>query len=141
MKRLIPQSFYESPDVVEISKKLLGKYLVTHINNKTCVGKIVETEAYRAPDDKACHAYNNKRTSRTETMFAQGGIAYVYLCYGIHHLFNVVTGPKEKAHAVLIRALEPIDGMEYMMERRNFKKSKSYTDQWSWQTKCCYGYS
>jgi DNA-3-methyladenine glycosylase len=125
MEKLIPSSFYQSQNVVDISKKLLGKYLVTNIDTKLCVGKIVETEAYRAPDDKACHAYNNKRTARTETMFLQGGLAYVYLCYGIHNLFNVVTAPEGAAHAVLIRALEPVDGIEFMMERRNLKNLES----------------
>ncbi len=97
---------------------MLGKILVTKINGHQCSGLIVETEAYRGPDDKACHAYNNRRTKRTEVMFAAGGVAYVYLCYGIHHLMNIVTGPKDFAHAVLIRAIEPMDGIEVMAKRR-----------------------
>ena len=112
-------SFYQREDVVKISKELLGKKLVTSFDGVKCVAKIVETEAYRAPDDKACHAYNNRRTKRTETMFAAGGVAYVYLCYGIHHLFNIVTGPPEMAQAVLIRAVEPLENTELMMRRRN----------------------
>ena len=99
-------------------------HLVTQFDGKRTVGKIVETEAYRAPDDKACHAYQNKRTKRTKTMFEIGGTAYVYLCYGIHHLFNVVTAPEDVAHAILIRAIEPIEGVEWMMERRNQKSLK-----------------
>ncbi len=107
---------------MQISQELLGKYLVTNINRQITSGKIVETEAYRAPDDKACHAYNNRRTDRTEVMFAEGGKAYVYLCYGIHHLFNVVTAKEDIAHAVLIRAIEPADNIDVMLTRRNMKK-------------------
>jgi DNA-3-methyladenine glycosylase len=121
----LPRSFYSSLDVVQISKNLLGKILVSHINETWTAGRIVETEAYRAPDDQACHAANNRRTTRTETMFHQGGTAYIYLCYGIHHLFNVVTGPAEEAHAVLIRGLEPIFGIEQMLERRGLPKLKT----------------
>jgi DNA-3-methyladenine glycosylase len=110
--------FYTRPDPVQAAKDLLGKYLVTNFEGKMTAGKIVETEAYRAPDDRACHAFGNRRTARTEVMFAEGGRAYVYLCYGIHHLFNVVTGPADAAHAVLIRGLEPVDNVELMLERR-----------------------
>lgn len=119
---LLEKDFFDHLDVVSISKNLLGKVLVTNFDGLLTAGKIVETEAYRAPDDKACHAYNNRRTKRTEVMFAEAGVAYIYLCYGIHHLFNVVTGPKDTAHAVLIRAIEPIDGIDTMLARRNFKK-------------------
>ena len=121
MKRL-DKSFYTRTDVVQLSRELLGKHLVTHINGHLTSGKIVETEAYRAPDDKACHAWMNRRTKRTEIMFAEGGKAYVYLCYGIHHMFNVVTAGKDMAHAILVRALEPIDNKEKMLERRNMQK-------------------
>ena len=117
-KRL-PVSYYQSLDVTSLAKDLLGKYLCTRIDSLYCSGRIVETEAYRAPDDRACHAYDNRRTSRTEVMFSKGGVAYIYLCYGIHHLMNVVTGPKEHAHAILIRALEPADGADIMALRRN----------------------
>jgi len=116
-KRL-PQSYYQSDDVVELAKDLLGKFLVTEIDGFRCAGMIVETEAYRGPDDRACHAYNNRRTPRTEVMFEMGGVAYIYVCYGMHHLMNVVTGPKDNAHAVLIRALEPADGIDVMAHRR-----------------------
>ncbi len=85
---------------------------------------IVETEAYRAPEDKASHAYLNRKTNRTRTMFMPGGHAYIYLCYGIHHLFNIVTGPKEHAHAVLIRAIEPTEGLDHMEERRQQSAGK-----------------
>lgn len=123
MSRL-PKSFYIREDVVQISTELLGKYLVTNFEGQKTVGKIVETEAYRAPDDKACHAYNNKKTERTKVMFEEGGVAYVYLCYGIHHLFNVVTGEKNMAHAVLIRGLEPVENIEVMLQRRKMKELK-----------------
>lgn len=112
------KSFFRQEDVTAIARQLLGKFLVTNIGGEITSGMIVETEAYRGPEDKACHAWNNKKTARTRPMFEAGGIAYVYLCYGIHHLFNVVTGPKDMPHAVLIRALEPADNAETMMKRR-----------------------
>jgi DNA-3-methyladenine glycosylase len=121
---LLPQSFYLNDDVVQIAMDLLGKELVSTIGGQTTTGKIVETEAYKAPDDLACHARGNTRTTRTETMFSEGGCSYVYICYGIHHLFNVVTGPEGSAHAVLIRAVEPLQGKEVMQERRKMKKEK-----------------
>lgn len=114
----LPKEFYLRDDVVEIAKDLLGKFLITEIDGERTVGKIVETEAYRAPEDKASHAYNNRRTARTEVMFGEGGRVYVYLCYGIHHLFNVVTNVENIAHAVLIRALEPVENEEVMLLRR-----------------------
>ncbi len=120
----LTKSFYIREDVVQVSKDLLGKCIVTNFNNQITVGKIVETEAYRAPDDKACHAYNNKLTERTKPTFEEGGVAYVYLCYGIHHMFNVVTAPKGIAHAILIRGIEPIENVEVMLQRRNFSKLK-----------------
>jgi len=121
----LQSSFYLREDVVQISKDLLGKYLVTNIDNQLTVGKIVETEAYRAPDDKACHAHNNRFTKRTKIMFNKGGVAYVYLCYGIHHLFNIVTAPEGMAHAVLVRAVEPIENVDVMLRRRGFSKLKN----------------
>jgi len=121
---ILPRDYYLSEDVLALSKDLLGKYLVSNIGSKPSAGIIVETEAYRAPDDKACHAYANKRTPRTETMFAIGGTSYVYICYGIHNLFNIVTGPKDVAHAILIRAIEPTDGLVVMEKRRNMSIAK-----------------
>ncbi|MBL7808684.1 MAG: DNA-3-methyladenine glycosylase [Saprospiraceae bacterium] len=117
----LPLAFYLRTDVVQVAQDLLGKTLVTRFNGIRTTGRITETEAYRAPDDRACHAYGNRRTARTEVMFQEGGRAYIYLCYGIHHLFNVVTGPADTAHAVLIRAVEPLEGLEYMYERRGLK--------------------
>ena len=121
---LLPRSFFTRTDVVQIAKDLLGKVIVSNLDGLYTAGMIVETEAYRAPDDKGCHAYQNKLTTRTSTMFEVGGTSYVYICYGIHDLFNVVTGPKGIAHAVLIRAIEPVDGVEHMIERRGMAKAK-----------------
>jgi DNA-3-methyladenine glycosylase len=119
---LLPKSFYLREDVVQISKELLGKFLVTQINGQKTSGKIVETEAYRGPEDKASHAWNNRRTSRTDVMFWEGGVAYIYLCYGMHHLFNIVTGEKGLPHAILIRAVEPVDNLQLMLDRRKMNK-------------------
>lgn len=124
MHQPLPHSFYLREDVLLIARELLGKFLTTHIDGHLVTGMITETEAYRALDDKACHAYNNRRTKRTETMFQEGGCAYVYLCYGIHHLFNVVTGPKDMANAVLIRAIEPIDNLPLIHQRRKISVLK-----------------
>lgn len=123
----LEHNFYHRTDVVQVARDLLGKILVTNFEGHRTSGMITETEAYRAPDDRACHAYNNRRTARTEVMFGAGGTAYIYLCYGIHHLFNVVTGPENTAHAILIRAVEPLEGIEWMQERRNGKKAKDPT--------------
>lgn len=124
IKVRLPKAFYTRSDVVQISKELLGKYLATNFEGQKTVGKIVETEAYRGPDDKASHAYNNRYTNRTKVMFCEGGAAYVYLCYGIHHLFNVVTAKEGIPHAILIRAIEPVENVELMLRRRNFEKIK-----------------
>lgn len=124
MHNRLTHDFYLQEDVVAIARQLLGKYLVTDIEGRITAGMIVETEAYRAPEDKASHAYGNRRTARTEVMFREGGVAYVYLCYGIHHLFNVVTGPEGMAHAVLIRAIEPADNIPLMLERRKMPTLK-----------------
>lgn len=117
------RSFYEREDVVQIAKDLLGMVLFSSIDGKITAGRIVETEAYCGRGDKACHA-NNKRTPRTEVMYREGGVAYVYLCYGVHHLFNVVTNVEGLADAVLVRALEPMHGVEWMQERRNRPNAK-----------------
>lgn len=118
----LPKSFYIRENVLQLSKELLGKVLVTNIEGIYTSGMITETEAYQAPEDKASHAYNNRRTPRTEIFYNTGGIGYVYLCYGIHYLFNVVTNKENIPHAILIRSLEPIDGIDSMMVRR--KKTK-----------------
>lgn len=115
-------SWYQTDDVANLSKLLLGKVLCTNIDGIVTKGKIVETEAYSGFNDKASHANGHKKTKRNAVMFGPGGHAYVYLCYGIHHLFNVVTNVKGSAEAVLIRAIEPIDGIEMMMQRRNMHR-------------------
>ena len=124
----LENSFYCNTDVVDISKKLLGKVLVTNLSNHLTSGIIVETEAYAGIFDRASHAFNNKRTKRTEIMYKNGGIAYVYLCYGIHNLFNVITNVKDVPHAVLIRAIEPLEGIKEMYRRRKISKKYHLTD-------------
>jgi len=118
---ILPLSFYTRSDVVAIAQELVGKQLMTNINGIISGGMIVETEAYAGPEDRASHAYNNRRTARTEVMFSQGGTAYIYLCYGLHHLFNVVTNQEGIPHAVLIRGLEPRQGIDIMLERRGMQ--------------------
>ena len=115
-------SFYQRQNVVQIAKELLGKILVTNWNGIVTSGRIVECEAYAGVIDKASHASGGRRTPRNEIMYGDGGYAYVYLCYGIHHLFNVVTNSREIPHAILIRALEPLEGIEEMLLRTNKKK-------------------
>lgn len=114
----LPRSFYQQKNVVDLAQKLVGKVLCTRFDGILTSGLITETEAYCGRGDKACHANNGTRTDRTETMYQAGGIAYVYLCYGIHHLFNVVTNATDKADAILVRAIQPLDGKEQMLARR-----------------------
>lgn len=120
----LPQSYYLGTDVVAISKDLLGKYLFTCIDGLTTGGYIVETEAYNGAVDKASHAYGNRLTSRTKIMFEEGGIAYIYLCYGIHEMFNIVTSTEGHAQAILIRAIEPTEGVDIILLRRKMDKVK-----------------
>lgn len=120
----LPESFYLNTDVVHLSKSLIGKYLFTFIDGITTGGYIVETEAYNGIIDRASHSYGNRITPRTKTMFMQGGVAYVYLCYGIHEMFNVVTSVEGQPHAILIRAIQPTEGIEEMLLRRNMEKLK-----------------
>jgi DNA-3-methyladenine glycosylase len=119
---IVPLSFFENADVLEISRSLLGKTLLTRIEGKLCGGIITETEAYKGIEDRASHAYGGKRTQRTEVMYANGGTIYVYLCYGIHNLFNIVTNKQEIPHAVLIRAIKPTHGIETILHRRKSSK-------------------
>jgi DNA-3-methyladenine glycosylase len=109
--------FYKRGDVVLIARELLGKILVTNMDGKRTSGRIVETEAYSAGSDRASHAYNGRRTPRNEAMYAAGGTSYVYTCYGMHQLFNVVTNVKEVPDAILIRAIEPLQGLDEMLRR------------------------
>ncbi|ASK29326.1 3-methyladenine DNA glycosylase [Chryseobacterium sp. T16E-39] len=121
----LPHSYYQNPDVLFLAKDLLGKMLFTQINDEITAGIIVETEAYFGVVDKASHAYGGRRTDRTEILYHEGGISYVYLCYGIHHLFNIVTSVMDEPHAVLIRAIEPLIGKEIMELRRNMPATKA----------------
>jgi DNA-3-methyladenine glycosylase len=123
--KVLGKEFFLRDDVVEISRELVGKFLVTNFNGKLTSAMIIETEAYNGVIDKASHAYNNRRTARNEVMYGTGGNTYVYLCYGIHHLFNIVTNREEIPHAVLIRAIIPKEGLSIMMKRRGQKKLSS----------------
>jgi len=128
MRKKLQRSFYMREDVVAISRELLGKFLMTKINGKVTGGMITETEAYNGIEDRASHAFSGRRTERTEIMYRIGGTAYVYLCYGLHHLFNIVTNKKEVPQAVLIRAIEPVEGIETMLKRRKMQTlSKNLT--------------
>lgn len=116
INKLSPQ-FYTRSNVVQIAKELIGKILVTNFDGALTSGRIVETEAYNGVNDKAAHTYGGRRTARTEVFYSEGGVAYVYLCYGIHQMFNVITNIANQPHAVLIRALEPMQGIETMLQR------------------------
>lgn len=124
MKLKLPLSYYLNQDVLFLAKDLLGKVLFTEIDGDVTAGVIVETEAYFGVLDKASHAYGGRRTSRTETLYHPGGVSYVYLCYGIHHLFNIVSSVEDEPHAVLVRAVEPLIGSDIMELRRNMPASK-----------------
>jgi len=123
MHNKVFSEFFQSPNVADIARQLLGKQLWSNIENTLTSGIIVETEAYCGATDKACHAYPDKRTPRTEIMYKVGGVAYVYLVYGMHHLFNIVTNTSEKADAVLIRAIEPVEGLDIMKHRRGVARN------------------
>lgn len=114
--------FYLQKDVCSVARQLIGKIVVTSFDHILTAGRIVETEAYNGVVDKASHAYNGRFTQRTSVMYEAGGLAYVYLCYGIHHLFNVVTNEKNIPHAVLIRGIEPLVGIEEMLKRAGKQK-------------------
>ena len=114
----LSREFYNG-DTVEIAQKLLGKVLVRRLPDGTLLaGRITETEAYIGRCDKACHAYNYRRTARTETLFAPPGHAYIYLIYGMHHCLNFVTEPEGEPAAVLLRAMEPVAGSDAMFRLR-----------------------
>lgn len=127
--RILPPTYFQQSDVVQLSKDLIGKFLMTDFGDGVAGGMIVETEAYRGPEDRASHAFGNRRTKRNEMMYAKGGTAYVYLCYGMHHLFNIVTNKADIPHAILVRAIAPSDGIERMAKRRNKSVgNKSFTN-------------
>jgi DNA-3-methyladenine glycosylase len=118
MNNKLPQSFYQGADVVAMARRLLGKQLWTNFDNTLTAGIIVEVEAYCGATDRASHAFPDKLTPRTKAMYLAGGMAYVYLVYGMHHLFNIVTNKAGFADAVLIRAIEPVVGEAIMKKRR-----------------------
>lgn len=121
---ILNRDFYER-DTLTVAKELLGKFLVHETVEGTTIGKIVETEAYKGPEDKASHAYNNLRTERTEVQFGPKGHAYIYQIYGMHFCFDVTSGRSVgKPEAILVRALEPIDGVEIMIRRRGVTSSR-----------------
>jgi len=122
MKKLSP-SFYQRDDVLQIARELLGKILVTRQQDIITSGRIVECEAYAGAGDKASHASGGRRTKRNEIMYGEGGLAYVYLCYGIHQMFNVVTNRKDIPHAILVRAVEPLEGVAAMLKRTGKSKA------------------
>lgn len=115
----LDRTYYLWEDVVAHSRDLLGKKLCARIQGKYTSGIITETEAYTGIHDRGSHAYGNRRTKRTETMFREGGVAYIYLCYGIHALFNVITGTENNPLAILIRGIQPLEGVDIMIKRRN----------------------
>lgn len=118
----MPRAYFHRANVVELAQDLIGKIVFSNIHGQITASIITETEAYAGITDKASHAYGNRRTKRTETMYLEGGHAYVYLIYGIHHLFNIVTHKKEVPHAVLIRGAYPIQGKDLMIKRNKGKK-------------------
>ncbi|GAB3930710.1 DNA-3-methyladenine glycosylase [Mucilaginibacter myungsuensis] len=115
----LPEAYYQSDDVVGLAKDLIGKYLFTRFDGMVTGGYIVETEAYAGVIDKASHAFGGRNTPRTSTMYLNGGVAYVYLCYGIHEMLNIVTSVEGQPHAILIRAINPTLGLDVMQARRN----------------------
>jgi len=128
-ERMLPRNFYTRTNVLTIARQLLGKLLVVRASDgRRISGVIVETEAYRGPEDRASHAYGGRRTARTETMYRIGGTAYVYFVYGMYHQFNVVTNLEDIPHAVLIRALEPIEGIEVIRQHRHTKPDSHLTN-------------
>jgi len=114
--------FYDRDNVLDIAKEILGKVIVTNFDGAITSGRIVETEAYIAITDRASHTFGGRRTARNEAMYSAAGTSYVYICYGIHHLFNIVTNKKDIPDAVLIRAIDPINGIDKMLERTRKKK-------------------
>lgn len=129
MSRKLSREFYTRSNVLTVARQLLGKLLVVPTGDGRRVsGMIVETEAYRGPQDRASHAYGGRRTNRTETMYQMGGTAYVYFVYGMYYQFNVVTNVKDLPHAVLIRTVEPVDGIDLIRKRRHAQPDHNLTN-------------
>lgn len=124
VKQKLSPAFYRGADVVSIARSLLGKVLVSEVGGEHTTGIIVETEAYAGPEDMACHAYLRRNTKRTAPMFLDGGVAYVYLIYGIYNLFNIVTHEAGEPYAVLVRGVEPLEGTDVMLRRRGMETLK-----------------
>jgi DNA-3-methyladenine glycosylase len=125
----LPREFYTRSNVLTVARDLLGRLLVVPApDGQRVSGMIVEVEAYRGPEDRASHAYGGRRTRRTETMYQQGGVAYVYFVYGMYYQFNVVSNVADIPHAILVRALEPVDGIEVMRERRHLHPDHNLTN-------------
>jgi DNA-3-methyladenine glycosylase len=125
----LPREFYTRPDALKVARDLLGKLLVVPTANKKRVsGMIVEVEAYRGPEDRASHAYGGRRTKRTETMYQLGGMAYVYFVYGMYYQFNVVSNVEDIPHAILVRALQPVEGIEFIRKRRHTHPDHNLTN-------------
>ena len=135
----LERSFYDRKNVVLIAKELLGKILVTQFNGIRCSGRIVETEAYAGVDDRASHAFGGRRTTRSEHLYGAPGTVYVYISYGMHHLFNVITNKQDIPHGVLIRALEPMDGIRQMLLNSGKPVADYYTYQRTRQSCACNG--
>lgn len=123
---IIKQEFYNR-SALDVAKDLLGKVLVREVDGKVLKGRIVETEAYIGATDKACHAYNGRRTKRTEPLYEEGGVSYIYFIYGLYHCFNVVTNEKDVAEAVLVRAIEPLNEFDYVSKVRYNKEYNELT--------------
>src|SRR6185295_8334600 len=124
----LPKAFYAREDVLAVARDLLGRVLVVPDRGGGRVsGIIVETEAYRGPEDRASHAFGGRRTARTETMYGPGGTAYVYFVYGMYNQFNVVTNVENVPHAVLVRAVEPSEGLNLMRRRRKGRSEYELT--------------
>lgn len=119
----LSEEFYKQ-DAITLSKELLGKMLVREMDSEKILCKIVETEAYVGPEDKGCHAYGNKKTERTKTMFLEGGVAYIYIIYGMYNCLNIVATEEDKPEAVLIRAVEPLNNIDILKKYRNIKSNK-----------------
>ncbi len=122
----LPIDFFDREDVVQIAKELLGKILLTNLDGEVTSGRIVETEAYVAHIDKASHSFNGRRTAKNEHMYADPGTVYIYICYGMHQMMNVVTNKKDVPDAILIRALDPLEGVQEML-KRSHKKNVDFT--------------
>jgi len=121
----LKKDFYIRENVVQIANDLLGKILVTKVDGKITSGIVVETEAYNGIYDKACHAYGGRKTDRTKVMYEEGGVSYVYFCYGMHYLFNVVTNKKEVPDAVLIRGIIPLKNKKWIFQRISERSLKN----------------